>query len=125
MTSCLVPDPATADGGSVVFATQSGSAGCNTNGDVILPYGSPQYLGLGLVVFVALVSLSSLAPAMKNTQVPTAARIVLESALLVGTSWVGIGGVNGSLCHVAFLFWSSSSLGSLAACHEEHPEYDS
>lgn len=43
---------------------------CQGNGNVMLPYGSQQYLGLGLVVFVSLVFIELFgSPFMKNAEV--------------------------------------------------------
>ena len=56
---------------------------CNGNGNVKLPYGSQQYLGLGLVVFVCLVFIELFgSPFMKNAEVGSslcAAVVVLET----------------------------------------------
>jgi NCS2 family nucleobase:cation symporter-2 len=43
---------------------------CTGNGDVVLPFGHPYYLGLGFVVFLAFILIELFgSPFMKNTQV--------------------------------------------------------
>lgn len=43
---------------------------CNGNGEVLLPYGSPEYMGLGFSVFATLVVVELFgSPAMRNIQV--------------------------------------------------------
>ena len=49
------------------------SVNCQGNGNVELPYGSQQYLGLGLVVFVCLVFIELFgSPFIKNAEVRAA-----------------------------------------------------
>ena len=54
---------------------------CNNNGDVQLPYGSPEYVGLGFSVFATLVVVELFgSPAMRNVR-PTALRSPAQHAL--------------------------------------------
>ncbi|KAK9845023.1 hypothetical protein WJX74_009785 [Apatococcus lobatus] len=70
-SSCLVPGPpnnSTMVPGTCFAAPVQVS--CSGNGNVKLPYGSQQYLGLGLVVFVCLVVIELFgSPFMKNAEV--------------------------------------------------------
>eukprot|EP01026_Neomeris_dumetosa_P027066 TRINITY_DN2202_c1_g1_i18.p1 TRINITY_DN2202_c1_g1~~TRINITY_DN2202_c1_g1_i18.p1 ORF type:complete len:568 (-),score=65.47 TRINITY_DN2202_c1_g1_i18:386-2089(-) len=55
--------------GGGVFCS-SNPVNCNGNGEVFLPYGSPEYIGLGLVVFVTLVVIELFgSPFLRNIQV--------------------------------------------------------
>ncbi|GMH42339.1 hypothetical protein BSKO_10258 [Bryopsis sp. KO-2023] len=59
-------------GGGVACA-ESPSQLCGGNGDVALPFGSAEYIGLGLVVLLALVAIEMLgSPFMKNTGITIA-----------------------------------------------------
>lgn len=51
---------------------------CTNNGDVVLPFGSAPYVGLGLIVYTLLVILETFgSPFLRNTQV----RAVLRNML--------------------------------------------
>lgn len=86
---CMVPNPMDATAPFIeaeCYAKQFVPL-CNTNGDVMLPFGSPQYIGLGLIVFATLVLVELFgSPAMKNTQVRKSfSRLLFRSTLHILT----------------------------------------